>query len=349
MNTLIFNVESAPIDRQFFYNLKGHGNVNVLTLGTGSYIGRTEISFFEENFTPPHVLIGRFCSLADEIYFSIGGNHHYKKVSSFPFDVTRMIEKIFIANNIEAQILPYHRPNRYQIIIGHDVWIGRGATVMGGVKIGNGAVIGAKAVVAKDIPPYAIAVGNPARVVKYRFDEETIKNFLAVKWWNWDLKKLGENLPLIMDVEKFLETHYSPELENFPEDDFSRYLNNFGGGCVYQFIADFRAARPLWIKVVHEFCQSNFEKNFLVIYLGKGATETDLKNLAVEINRFGNGAGKNILVVNLREKIFSSAALRKGTHFITTREMMTLEALDYLWGTNVKIISALDDGIFKDA
>ena len=97
---------------------------------------------------------------------------------------------------------------------------------------------------------------------------------------------------------------------------------------------------------MHEFCQSNFEKIFLVIYLGKDVTETDLKNLAVEINRFGNGAGKNILVVNLREKIFSSAALRKGTHFITTREMTTLEALDYLWGTDVKIVSALDDEIF---
>ena len=62
--------------------------------------------------------------------------------------------------------------------------------ILGGVKIGNGAVIGTGAVVAKNIPPYAIAVGNPARVIKYRFDEETIKKLLAVKWWNWDLKKL---------------------------------------------------------------------------------------------------------------------------------------------------------------
>ncbi|MBR0288774.1 MAG: hypothetical protein IJQ82_07325, partial [Selenomonadaceae bacterium] len=88
----------------------------------------------------------------------------------------------------------------------------------------------ANSVVAKDIPPYAIAVGNPARIVKYRFDEATIKKLLAVKWWNWDLQKIADNLPLIQDVEKFLETHYSPELENFPEDDFSRRLNNLGGG-----------------------------------------------------------------------------------------------------------------------
>ena len=89
-----------------------------------------------------------------------------------------------------AKTIPNKRRNPCQIIIGHDVWIGHGVKILGGVKIGNGAVIGTGAIVAKNIPPYAIAVGNPARVIKYRFDEETIKKLLAVKWWNWDLKKL---------------------------------------------------------------------------------------------------------------------------------------------------------------
>ena len=97
---------------------------------------------------------------------------------------------------------------------------------------------------------------------------------------------------------------------------------------------------------MREFCRSNFEKNLLVVYLGKDATEKDFDALAAEVNRFGNGAGKNIFTVDAGEKIFSPAALKKGTHFITTREMMTLEALDYLWGTDVKIVSALDDKIF---
>ena len=118
------------------------------------------------------------------------------------------------------------------------------------------------------------------------------------------------------------------------------------GGYVYQFISDFRAARPLWIKVVREFCQSNFENKLLIIYLGRDATDEDFKALATEVNRFGNDARKNILFIGTGEKNFSPAALRKGTHFITTREMVTLEALDYLWDTNVKIISGLDDKIF---
>jgi len=334
-------IESSPKDENLFMELD-NSSTNVLTVGRGSYAMNITLQIFLFN---PHVLIGRFCSVADNIYFLIGGNHPYKNVSSFPFDYHSSVEKIFGS----AKTIPNKRRNPCQIIIGHDVWIGHGVTILGGVKIGNGAVIGTGAVIAKDIPPYAIAVGNPARVIKYRFDEETIKKLLAVKWWNWDLKKLEENLPLIANVEKFLETHYSPELENFPEDDLSRYLNNFGGVCVYHFVADFRAARPLWIKVVHEFCQSNFEKNLLVIYLGKDATEKDFDTLATEVNRFGNGSGKNILTVDAGEKIFSPAALRKGTHFITTREMTTLEALDYLWGTNVKIVSALDDKIFTNA
>lgn len=99
-------------------------------------------------------------------------------------------------------------------------------------------------------------------------------------------------------------------------------------------------------KIIHDFCHSDFEKNLLVIYLGKDATEENFQSLAAEVNRFDGGARKNILLITTGDKNFSVAALRKGTHFITSRDMVTLEALDYLWNTDVKIVSALDDGIF---
>ena len=116
---------------------------------------------------------------------------------------------------------------------------------------------------------------------------------------------------------------------------------------MYQFIADFRAAQPLWKKIVRDFSQSNFEKILLVIWLGKNAKEEDFDKLVTEANHFGNDASKNILAINMSDKNFSPVMLKKGTHFITTREMTTLEALDYLWNTDVKIVSALDDDIFK--
>lgn len=333
---MILKAISKSTDQQFFEPVAGHAEKeNVLTVGAGTYIGNAELRTFAENQNSPHILTGRFCSLADKIYFAIGGNHNYESVSTFPFDVPYVIKRVFKS----AAALPYNRPNRYQIILGHDVWIGREVTIMGGVKIGNGALIGANTVVGKDIPPYAIAVGNPARVIKYRFDEETIKKLLAVKWWNWDLEKVADNIPLMNDVGKFLAAHYSPE--EFPKDEFTQKLNNFEGGhCVYQFIPDFEAQSPLWLKVVQDFSKANLETAALVIWLGKDATEENSQALTEAI-----GDSKNILVFK-HDKNFSPAALRKATHFIATREMTTLEALDYLWTTDVKIVSALDNNIF---
>lgn len=189
-----------------------------------------EIGYFLDNPNTPNILIGRFCSLADKIYFSIGGNHPYKNVSSFPFDSASVVTNLFGDNKAATTCI---RPNHFQIIIGHDVWIGYGATILGGIKIGNGAVIGANAVVAKDVPPYAIAVGNPARVIKYRFDAKTVKKILAVKWWNWSLKKITDNLPLMVDVEKFLAAHYTPALAETPEDDIGRQLKAIRGELVF--------------------------------------------------------------------------------------------------------------------
>ena len=316
--------KAGDVDQNFFDN----ENKVILTLGTRSYINGLSLWIGYTKWNG-QALIGRFCSLSHELLFLVGRNHNYKAITT----------------SSQLPIRPKTRSkNPQQIIIGHDVWIGHGATILGGVKIGNGAVIGANAVVAKDIPPYAIAVGNPARVIKYRFDEETIKKMLAVKWWNWSLEKIADNFPLMNDVEKFLETHYSPELEEFPEDEFTQKLNNFTGGGigkVYQFISDFRAQNPLWLKVVKDFKQANLEDALLVIWLDKDTTDEDSKNLSEAVGDY-----KNILTLK-HEKTFSPAALRKSTHFITTREMTTLEAMDYLWDTDVKVISALDNGIFS--
>ena len=332
---MAFIMNRSPNDEKLFHK----ETENIVTLGRGSYTDTFDMSV---GFGKMNVLGGRFCSLAKDIYFSMGGNHSMNSVTTSPLDRDNVVKRIFGKIRPDLHQIPDVRIQHLQIIFGHDVWIGQSVTIMGGVKIGTGAVIGAKAVVAKDIPPYAIAVGNPVRVIKYRFDEETIRKFLAIKWWNWDIKKIEENYPLAQDVDKFLEVHYSPALEEFPNDEFTQKLNNFTGGgqAIYQFLPDFEAKNPLWLKVVQDFKQANLADAVLVIWLGKDATEENSQALTAAI-----GDSKNILTFK-HDKNFSPAALRKATHFITTREMSTLAALDYLWDTDVKIISALDNGIF---
>lgn len=315
------------------------GSFIIITVGAYSYV----VDYAYWLPTPrTHIMIGNYCSLSRQLSFNVGRNHNFKNVTTYP---------LYILENSFKPSQENLYKNPHQIIIGHDVWIGHGATIMGGVKIGNGAVIGANAVVAKDIPPYAIVVGNPARVIKYRFDAATIKKFLAVKWWNWSPEKIADNLPLMTDVEKFLATHYTPALENSSADDVGEQIANLNaqGYKVYNFIADFGVEHSLWLRVVSGFCQSNFADSVLVIWLGKDSTEHDFELLAETVQIFSDGAAKNIIVAETQGDLnFSPYALRQGTHFITTREMTTLEALDYLWGTDVKIISALDDGIFDN-
>ena len=181
-----------------------------LTFGAGSYLaGATYPSLTYRN----HVLIGKFCALANFIYFNLGQNHDYRKVSTYPFDAPQFEQlKVYTEGNnlpIWKKPVPQHR----QIIIGNDVWIGDNVTIMGGVIIGNGAVIGSNAVVAKNVPPYAIVVGNPARVIKYRFEPEIIEKLQQIKWWNWDVEKIRRNVPLMENVEKFVEKNYTPKSE----------------------------------------------------------------------------------------------------------------------------------------
>ena len=204
---------------------KDEKKIPVLTLGAGSYICNASY----ENATPhTHILIGKYSSIAHAIRFVVALNHDYRRSTTYDFDhpeIYRQV-KILCPDLPEKPFKPVSisekEINPHQIVIGNDVWIGSHATIISGVHIGSGAVIGANAVVAKDIPPYAIAVGNPARVIKYRFDEETIKKFMAVKWWNWDLRKILENAPLMDNPKKFLEKHYSPELEKIPEENIQK-------------------------------------------------------------------------------------------------------------------------------
>lgn len=95
-----------------------------------------------------------------------------------------------------------------KITIGSDVWIGRNAVLLGNITIGHGAIIGAFAVVAKDVPPYAVVVGNPAQIKRYRFTEDQIQALLKIQWWEWSEDKIQKNIQSLLNIERFIEEKY---------------------------------------------------------------------------------------------------------------------------------------------
>jgi len=136
--------------------------------------------------------IGKFCAIAKDTKFIMNGaNHKVSGFSTYPFQIfgngwERVMPK--------AGDLPYKGDTK----IGDDVWIGYDATIMPGVKVGSGAVIASKSVVTSDVPAYSVVGGNPAKVIKYRFDESTIMELLAISWWDWSAEKITANLEAIV-------------------------------------------------------------------------------------------------------------------------------------------------------
>lgn len=159
---------------------------------------------FEKNvlyhlpFIGDKLIIGKFCAIAKNVKFIMNGaNHKDSGFSTYPF---------FIFGNGWEKAAPKEGELSYKgdMIISNDVWIGYDSTIMPGIKIGNGAIIASKSVVTKDVPDYAVVGGNPAKVIKYRFDQETIEALLEIAWWDWSAEKITKNLDLITnsDIEK---------------------------------------------------------------------------------------------------------------------------------------------------
>jgi len=145
------------------------------------------------------VEVGKYCSLASGITAMFFPDHRTDWVSTYPFPVLWHID------------VPGHPVNPENIIIGNDVWIGKGAILLSGTKINDGAVIGAFSVIKGEVPAYSVAVGNPAKIIKKRFSEEIIKKLLDISWWNWPEEKVVEHVEMLCssDIEGFVRKFHA--------------------------------------------------------------------------------------------------------------------------------------------
>lgn len=136
--------------------------------------------------------IGKFCSIACGARFLFNSaNHTMNSLSTYPFPI------FFEEWGLDVKDITSAWDNKGDIVIGNDVWIGYEAVIMAGVTIGDGAIIGARAVVTKDVPPYTIVGGVPAKQIRKRFSDETISELLNLKWWDWPIEKISHNIELI--------------------------------------------------------------------------------------------------------------------------------------------------------
>ncbi|WP_372949620.1 CatB-related O-acetyltransferase [Mariniphaga sp.] len=180
-------------------------NPNIIVGDYTYYDDFEDVNNFEKNvkyhfdFIGDKLIIGKFCMIASDVKFIMNGaNHLSNALTTYPFAI--------FGNGWENAMAGKDYPQKGNITIGNDVWIGYNATIMAGITVGDGAIIATNSLVVKDVEPYSIVGGNPATEIKKRFANETIKKLLQLKWWDWDIKKITKNLENLTDnrIEKLM-------------------------------------------------------------------------------------------------------------------------------------------------
>lgn len=196
-------METNVPDPHQLYPLKGYKNLVFLKnaiknpnieVGIYTYYDDSqEPKPFEQNvkyhfdFIGDKLIIGKFCMIASGVEFIMNGaNHLTDATTAYPFAIFGSAWQQAMKNKTY--------PNKGNTTVGNDVWIGYKTTIMPGVTIGNGAFIAAKSVITRDVPPYAVVGGNPAKIIRYRFPEDKIQELLQLKWWDWDIDKITKNV-----------------------------------------------------------------------------------------------------------------------------------------------------------
>ncbi len=281
------------------------------------------------------VHIGAFCPISNQIMFLVDVDHDYASVS--------------MSGQVPDVIPPSSRKRRKgSIIIQNDVWIGYGVTIMGGVTVHNGAVIAANSTVTKDVPPYAIVAGSPARVVKYRFDPKTIERLQRIQWWYWDEKTIKERgVWFKRPPEEFAKRFDLSEGGRFmcaAQGLCDRQLEGAARNDLYLTFADLDRPHSILFRIIEAFAQAHSEKDCLIISVPKDGTE-EAKTRA--IYEFAEGITADCgLYVRCTERKEIPALISTCGTLITSRvlELVRYTCIADLTGT--KVVSGVDIPMF---
>lgn len=330
--------------KTFEVQYKEFPKYNLYSIDKESYIVHGLVENSDEAYSKKgrmvhNLQIGRYCSIAQEIHFLIGRGKNYTRVS------TSNAQILHSAPDVRKKYR-----EKGSIIIENDVWIGRNVTIMSGVTVHNGAIIAANSHVVKDVPPYAIMGGNPAKVVGYRFEQDIIDKSQMIQWWYWPDEKILENAAYFNDdIDTFCDTFYPDAKAEFE----NKYENLVGTGKDrYMMVVDCNDCYSVLEPVLDEFINNyyNDEQKELVLFLLVDQTGeeyiSELTNIVHGISQ--EPAMKATICVEVGTLEDAKTCLATAGHLIINRVPGTVELMCFaeMFGDKIEVISGVDINCF---
>lgn len=310
----------------------------LLSIDSESYIDGGELQS-GVNFYPYEgrhcIAVGKTCSIASGIVFMIDMNHNYNSVfqGALPsITSTRQFMKT---------------PRKASIIIQNDVWVGYGVIIMAGVTLHNGCVVAAGSVVTKDVPPYAIVGGNPAKVIRYRFSQEVIDGLQRIAWWDWPNEwKNQRQEDFVGPVEEFVRKYLPLADECPPHVDNSAEM--FSGRKAVLFVPDVKEPYPVYPDVLRQYFAVDRPNVELLLYLPQ---EDSDRQSVEEIERILSQYEDRDCYVTLQvgTTLDERALMRDASYFVTTRSRPTVYRTCLADLFQTKILYGTDKPIFPES
>jgi len=306
----------------------------LLTIDADTYIIGAEIQSginFDVDSGRHCIAIGKGCSLAEAITFMVDLNHDYASVAQ---------GEMSFLQNVKG---PYKIRRKASIILQNDVWVGHGATIMAGVTLHNGCVVAADAVVTKDVPPYAIVGGNPARVLRWRFEEDIIAALQKIAWWDWPpeiqmARRRDFNLPAAEFVEKYL-----PEADN--RGGYAPCVKAGDQKEIVLFAADAGKEFPLYPKILREYFEKDRPNTELLIYLPEeNSSQQNVQAIETILEEYVSRDSYVTLQTGL--SLDEDMLFQAADYFVTARSRQTVRRTCLADRYNVKLLYGTDEPVF---
>jgi virginiamycin A acetyltransferase len=333
--------------KEYYLNIENHDQFPLACVGRDTYIVDGKITSganftISEGYAVHNLQIGQFVSIAHGSDFTMGLGHNYLNLATG--------ESELFSKKFEYDYEGSYK-EKGQILIQNDVWLGHNVTIMPGVIIHNGSVVAANSHVVKDVPPFAIVGGNPAKIVKYRFSEEIINKLLTIRWWNWSDSKIKDNNEFFksQDINTFCNKFYDEAVKNNKKDkDIEiRKLESS-----YLFFLDFTEPYSIWERVIKEFIKrfKLVEDCLLVLFIdeefaNKNSELINLLHIFID-NLLNDEKVMCSITVYIGNKEGERAIFKKVDYYITNRGRWTILHSEYAYKNNVKILSGVDIPIF---